>query len=138
MRCPIISVFSALGLLFLISCNDRHQEEFKVIVDKTEFSLPAEGGVVSVTFIPLTSWRAECSEDFVTISPSDGGPAAAATTVGISVAPNEDILARDITVRLVFEYNSAVVTIVQEGMSQPQPGNGKGDTEDVAIGAPID
>lgn len=142
MKRIILFVLTAVSLLFISSCEPPKTDEIvKVAIDDTEYTLPAEGGTVEVSFIPLTAWKAQCTEDFVEISPSSGEALTEAITVTMSVAANENSLARDIIVRLSFTYNFVDITIAQAGKTivkpDPDPKPDTGNTEDVNIGEPI-
>ena len=85
----------------------------EIVLEETKFSLPAEGGRVDVTFVPVAAWSATCAESFVTITPSSGEMSAEEVTVSISVGKNTTPLERVIKVLLTVGEQDIVLTITQ-------------------------
>lgn len=103
--------------LFLASCDDLQLPGMgdKVVLEETQFSLPASGGKVEVSFVPLSSWSATCAESFVTITPSSGEASAEEITISIAVEKNTTPLERVIKVLLTIADQDIVLTITQDG-----------------------
>ena len=131
------------ALLCLSSC-----EEFQMpglgndfTLEQTEFTVPAEGGKVEVTFIPVTSWSAQCADASVTISPAYGEASTEEITLSISVGKNTKSEAKVIKVLLSIADKDYVLTISQAAKaSEPDPNPSQeeeGSTEDVVPGKDI-
>lgn len=123
------------GIAFLSSCDEftfpgSGGDDF--VLEKTDFTLPAIGGNVDVTFIPVTSWSAQCADSFVTISPSSGQASEKETTLLIKVAPNYEPVERVIKVLLSIADKDIVLTITQgaNGSNEPQDPTDPIDPED--------
>ena len=122
----LLALMSAL--LCLSSCEDFQMpgtgSDFTL--DKTEFTVPAEGGKVEVTFIPVTSWSAQCADPSVIISPASGEASTAEITLSISVGKNTNSEARVIKVLLSIADKDYVLAITQAAKaSEPDvPGPG--------------
>lgn len=95
----------------------------KVKLDQTEYNLPAIGGDVKVSFVPLSSWSVSCSDSFVKINPSSGLVSEDPVTLVIRVEENKDPQERTIKVLLTFETNDIVLTIKQAGAVPDAPDN---------------
>lgn len=109
----LLALMSAL--LCLSSCEDFQMpgtgSDFTL--DKTEFTVPAEGGKVEVTFIPVTSWSAQCADASVIISPASGEASTAEITLTISVGQNTRSEEKVIKVLLSVADKDYVLTITQ-------------------------
>lgn len=88
-------------------------------LDKTEFSVSADGGQVSVPFIPITAWSASCSVDYVSISPSSGNASATTVVMTVDVEKNETAEQRVATIRMKFDETVINVTVTQEAGTPP-------------------
>ena len=113
--------------LFLASCDEFPfpGSGDKVVLEETKFSLPAAGGKVEVTFIPVSSWSATCAESFVNITPASGEASEKEITISISVGKNTDTSERVIKVLLTVAEQDIVLTITQDGAEEEPdvPGN---------------
>ena len=135
MKQRVLLLFAAMSAVLCLSSCDGLQlpgadEDFTL--EKTEFTLPADGGKVEVTFIPVTSWSAQCADASVTISPASGEASTEEITLFISVGKNTKTEARVIKVLLSIAENDYVLTITQAAMaSEPDvPGPGPEPVED--------
>ena len=92
-------------------------------LDKTEFSVSADGGQVSVPFIPITAWSASCSVDYVSISPSSGNASATTVVMTVDVEKNETAEQRVATIRMKFDETVINVNVTQEAGTPPVQGD---------------
>ena len=92
----------------------------QMVMDKTEFSLPAEGGQIELKFIPTSAWSATCSEDFISFSPASGDSLLVEVAVIVTVEKNEGE-ERVATLMLSFETNDIAITITQAGVPVDNP-----------------
>ena len=109
------------ALLGMTSCEDFLASQMKL--DQTEFTLPAKGGEIKVSFVPISSWTASCSDSFVTLNPTKGDQSEASVSLSIKVGENTDTAVRTIKVLLSFETNDIVLTIKQDGATPPDDPN---------------
>jgi hypothetical protein len=119
-----IFICSLLCLTFLCSCEGLPVPGQKVELDKTDYEIPAEGGKLKVSFIPLSDWRASCGEPFVSFSPSSGVASTEPTELIIDVKANEAEAERVAKIVLSFKTNDIVLTITQAAAEQkptPEP-----------------
>ena len=67
-------ILSLISVAFLLTSCDEFSSLFPPtsILDKTEYSIPADGGTVSIKFTPTASWTAQIDVDFVTLSATSG------------------------------------------------------------------
>ena len=150
-------LFALMSAVLCLSSCDGFQmpgvgDDFTL--EKTEFALPAEGGKVEVTFIPVTSWSAQCADASVTISPASGEASTEEITLSISVGKNTKSEARVIKVLLSIADKDYVLTITQDAKASepdvpgpgPDPGpdptpdpveDTQGSTEDIVPGKDI-
>lgn len=148
-----IFICSLLCLAFLCSCEGLPVPGQKVELDKTDYEIPAEGGKLKVSFIPLSDWRASCGEPFVSFSPSSGVASTEPTALIIDVKANEAEAERVAKIVLSFKTNDIVLTITQaaaekkptpeppgpedpDNPQNPDEGTG-GSTEDVVPGKDV-
>ena len=99
-------------------------------LNKKEFTLPAEGGQVDVTFLPVASWSARCSDSFVTISPDSGTASEEKVTLSITVDKNPKPIERVIKVLLSVGEQDIVLTITQAGATSSPETPDNPDPED--------
>ena len=99
-------------------------------LNKKEFTLPAEGGHVDVTFLPVASWSARCSDSFVTISPDSGTASEEKVTLSITVDKNPKPIERVIKVLLSVGEQDIVLTITQAGATSSPETPDNPDPED--------
>lgn len=92
-------------------------------LDKTEFSVSADGGQVRVPFIPITAWSASCSVDYVSISPSSGNASATTVVMTVDVEKNETAEQRVATIRMKFDETVINVNVTQEAGTPPVQGD---------------
>ena len=119
-----IFICSLLCLAFLCSCEGLPVPGQKVELDKTDYEIPAEGGKLKVSFIPLSDWRASCGEPFISFSPSSGVASTEPTALIIDVKANEAEAERVAKIVLSFKTNDIVLTITQaaaEMKPTPEP-----------------
>lgn len=119
-----IFICSLLCLAFLCSCEGLPVPGQKVELDKTDYEIPAEGGKLKVSFIPLSDWRASCGEPFISFSPSSGVASTQPTDLIIDVKANEAEAERVAKIVLSFKTNDIVLTITQaaaEKKPTPEP-----------------
>lgn len=119
-----IFICSLLCLAFLCSCEGLPVPGQKVELDKTDYEIPAEGGKLKVSFIPLSDWRASCGEPFISFSPSSGVASTEPTALIIDVKANEAEAERVAKIVLSFKTNDIVLTITQAAAEQkptPEP-----------------
>lgn len=113
----LLTIMSAV--LFLASCDEFPMPGGdEVVLEETRFSLPADGGRVDVTFVPLASWSVSCAESFVTISPESGVKSDKEVTFSISVGRNPATAERVIKVLLTVGEQDIVLTITQAGTAE--------------------
>ena len=56
----------------VVTINPLGKSAEVVTIEKTEYSVPAEGGNVVVDFIPTSDWTVACIQDWVKIAQSSG------------------------------------------------------------------
>lgn len=131
----LLLLASILGIAFLSSCDEfpfpgsGDGDDF--VLEKTDFTLPATGGNVDVTFIPVTSWSAQCADPFVTINPASGQASDQEVTLTIKVAPNYEPVERVIKVLLSIADKDVVLTVIQSANEPNIPDNPSDPTDPV-------
>lgn len=123
MKQRVLLLFAVMSAVLCLSSCDGFQlpgAEDDFTLEKTEFTLPAEGGKVEVTFIPVTSWSAQCADASVAISPAFGEASTEEITLSISVGKNSQTDARVIKVLLSIADKDYVLTITQAA-KVPEP-----------------
>ena len=89
----------------------------EMVLDSTEFSLPADGGEFQLIFVPNSAWTASCEDSFVSYDPKSGEAVADTVVMTVKVAKNKAQEARTSTLVLSFETNDVKVTIKQAGLT---------------------
>ena len=84
-----------------------------MVMENTEFSLPAKGGKVELKFKPLSAWTALSEDAWVKISPESGEASKEEVVVTITAGKNEGEK-RTASVVLSFETNDITITIEQD------------------------
>ena len=91
----------------------------EMVIEETEFTVPAEGGEIEVTFTPNSSWTALCEERWVDWSPEDGEASERKVTIVVEVDEN-DGEEREADLVISFETNDVVIEITQLGVEDRQ------------------
>ena len=137
----ILPFLCMLVFFLLPSCKKDEQGNITVNIEQTEYSLPEKGGVIDVSFVPLTAWEASCPDSFVSIDPSRGDASTEEVHVKITVEANDIPYEREIKVKVAFVFNTVDIAISQDAMTPPAPPTdleGNLQTEDITIGQPIE
>ena len=108
-----------IAMLILTACPKVNPEGPKeMVLETTEFTLPAEGGKIELKFTPLSSWTALCEEDWVNCSQQSGEASAEETVLTVDVSENKGA-ERTAELVLSFETNDITITIKQAGAEAP-------------------
>lgn len=144
-------ILSLISVAFLLTSCDEFGSLFPSdsILDKTEYTIPADGGTVSIKFVPTASWTAQVDEDFVTLSATSGEASEEEFELVATVAKNEKDSSRTAIIALKVGESAVDVKLIQEaaatlpdlppgpdnpGPDNPDPDNPTGETEDVIPG----
>jgi hypothetical protein len=114
-----------ISCVLLLSCDmlPTYQEFMKM--DQTEYEIPAAGGVLKVSFIPLSDWSATCGEGYISLSPSSGFSSTEKTELSIKVQENTHPVQRVAEILIRFETNDITLTVTQAAAAEkpvePEP-----------------
>ena len=72
MKTRILWLIFVSALLCFTSCDQFSIPDNQIKLDQTEFNLPAAGGEIKVSFVPLSAWSVMCSDPSVKLTPSSG------------------------------------------------------------------
>ena len=109
-------ILSLISVAFLLTSCDEFSSLLPPtsILDKTEYSIPADGGTVSIKFTPTASWTAQIDVDFVTLSATSGEASETEYELVATVAKNTADTSRTATISLKVGESSVDVKLVQE------------------------
>lgn len=135
-----------IAMLILTACPKVNPEGPKeMVLETTEFTLPAEGGKVELKFTPLSSWTALSEDKWLDYSP-EAGEASSDEVVLVIKAEENSGEERKATLVLSFETNDIAITITQEEAEQGKVDiketeftvPAEGDEIDIKFAAPTD
>ena len=98
---------------------DQDGKTPKMKLDETEFYVSAKGEDITLNFIPVSDWTAECEADWLSFNPQSGSVDEEVTMV-IKVSENKEIKEREAEIDLVFASNTITLTIAQDGVEAPK------------------
>lgn len=107
-----------ISCVLLLSCDmlPTYQEFMKM--DQTKYEIPAAGGVLKVSFIPLSDWSATCGEGYISLSPSSGFSSTEKTELSIKVQENTHPVQRVAEILIRFETNDITLTVTQAAAAE--------------------
>ena len=151
LRIFVLSLLSAVALF--TSCDELSSlSPSTSILNKTEYTIPSDGGMVSLKFVPKEAWNAKVDQKFVTLSATSGEASETEFELVATVAKNEADTPRTAILSLNVGSAAVDVKLIQEAaQGQPDlptppdptppdpedPENPTGTTEDVTSGGNI-
>ena len=97
--------------------------DFSSLIDKKEFSVPAKGDKITITFVSPVNWTAECDQEWVKVSPKSEQASTRKKTLTITVSPNNEEKSREAYVYVQFGTEDVEIVIRQEGTASGNPDN---------------
>lgn len=91
-------------------------------VSQETLTLTAEASEETFTVTTNQNWTATASEDWVTLTPASGTPAAEAVTVKVAVTANETTEARTATITVTAAQLTKTITLTQAGKEVTEDG----------------
>lgn len=149
MKTRILWLIFVSALLCFTSCDQFSIPDNQIKLDQTEFNLPAAGGEIKVSFVPLSAWSVMCSDPSVKLTPSSGEKSDELISLVIKVDANKSEEEKIIKILLTFETDDIVLTVKQAAAIPDTPDNpdipdnpdtpegSTGSTEDVIPGADL-
>lgn len=149
MKTRILWLIFVSALLCFTSCDQFSIPDNQIKLDQTEFNLPAAGGEIKVSFVPLSAWSVMCSDPSVKLTPSSGEKSDELISLVIKVDANKSEEEKIIKILLTFETDDIVLTVKQAAAIPDTPDtpdnpdipdtpeDSTGSTEDVIPGADL-
>ena len=123
MKTRILWLIFVSALLCFTSCDQFSIPDNQIKLDQTEFNLPAAGGEIKVSFVPLSAWSVMCSDPSVKLTPSSGEKSDELISLVIKVDANKSEEEKIIKILLTFETDDIVLTVKQAAAIPDTPDN---------------